>query len=73
VTDRLLVQALHAANASAAYRLYAQACHRIYAAAPEVWPVQPNERVALRSNIQGYQYNFLYGANYYPVYNMYRA
>jgi peptide/nickel transport system substrate-binding protein len=73
VTDRLLVQALHAANASAAYRFYRQACHRIYAAAPEVWPVQPNERIALRSNVQGYQYNFLYGENYYPVYNMYRS
>jgi peptide/nickel transport system substrate-binding protein len=72
-TDRQLVAALHAPTALAAYRLYARACTRIYRAAAEVWTVQPNDRIAVRANIKGYQYNYLYGANFYPVYNMSRA
>ena len=73
VTDQLLTQALHAANTAAAYRLYQKAINRIYAAAPNIWPVQPDERIALRTNVHGYQYNFVYSAFYYPLYNMYRT
>jgi peptide/nickel transport system substrate-binding protein len=73
VTDRLLTQALKATAAGKAYHLFAEACTRIYHAAPNIWTVQPKERVALRSNVHGYAYNFLYSNYYFPLYDMYTS
>jgi peptide/nickel transport system substrate-binding protein len=70
-TDRLLVQALHASTAKQAYHLFQLVCYRVYAAAPNIWTVQPDEQVALRSNVHGYSYNFEYSNYYFPLYNMY--
>jgi ABC-type transport system substrate-binding protein len=72
VTDKLLFRAMRATSSAQALRLFTQVCHRVYKAAPNIWPVQPNERIALRSNIHGYEYNYQYGENYYPLYNMYK-
>ena len=33
---------------------------------------QPNERVAMRDNVKGYEYNFPYSFNYFPFDKMYR-
>jgi peptide/nickel transport system substrate-binding protein len=73
VTDRLLNKGLHATSGGAAYRYYRQVVNRVYAAAPNIWPVQPKERIAVRNNVHGYSYNFLYSAYYYPLYTMYRS
>jgi peptide/nickel transport system substrate-binding protein len=70
-TDRLLVQALHAKTAKRAYHLFQLVCYRVYAAAPNIWTVQPDEQVALRSNVRGYSYNFEYSNYYFPLYSMY--
>jgi peptide/nickel transport system substrate-binding protein len=72
-TDRQLLQARKATDMGKAYRLYQQICNRVYDQAIEIWPVQPNERVALRANVHGYQYNYLYSSYYYPLYDMYRS
>jgi ABC-type transport system substrate-binding protein len=73
VTDRLLVAGVRAKTAAASYRNFVQACHRIYNDAVEIWAAQPSERVALRKNIHGYTYNYLYSSFYYPLYDMYRS
>jgi len=72
-TDQQLLQARKATDMGTAYRLYQQICNRVYDQALEIWPVQPDEFVALRSTVHGYQYNFLYTSAYYPLYNMYRS
>jgi peptide/nickel transport system substrate-binding protein len=72
VTDRLLLKAQHASSLSVARQYWRQAMSRVYQAAPNIWTVQPQEEVALRSNIGGYAYNFLFSKFYYPVYTMYR-
>jgi peptide/nickel transport system substrate-binding protein len=73
VTDSLLNKGLHATSGTVAYKYYRQVVDRVYVAAPNIWPVQPNEQIALRNNVHGYSYNFLYSAYYYPLYNMYRS
>jgi peptide/nickel transport system substrate-binding protein len=73
LTDRFLMAGVRAKSAGAAYRNFARACHRIYNAAVEIWAAQPTERVALRKNVHGYTYNYLYSAFYYPLYDMYRS
>ena len=72
-TDALLLKARQLSDPKAAYAVYKQICDRIYTLALEIWPVQPNERIALRSNIRGYTYNFQYSSSYYPLYQMYRG
>ena len=71
-TDALLLQARRSTDPKAAYRIYQQICAKVYDLALEIWPVQPNERIALRSNVHGYTYNFIYSNAYYPLYTMYR-
>lgn len=71
VTDRLLARAVREPNAGRAYHLFAQAVTRVYRAAPNIWPVQPKEHVALRSTVRGYSYNYLYSNYYFPLYSMY--
>jgi peptide/nickel transport system substrate-binding protein len=73
VTDRYLMNGVRAKSTAAAQRNFAQACHRIYKAAVEIWAAQPSERVALRKNVHGYTYNYLYSSYYYPLYDMYKS
>jgi peptide/nickel transport system substrate-binding protein len=72
-TDALLLKARMTIDPVAAYKLYAEVCNRVYDLALEIWPVQPNDLIALRTNVHGYTYNFLYGSEYYPVYSMYKS
>ena len=72
-TDRELLEARATTDPKKAYRLYQKVCDRVYALALGLWPVQPNDRVAVRTNVHGYQYNFLEGNTYFPLYNMYRS
>jgi hypothetical protein len=44
----------------------------IYTEAPEIWVVQNNERVALQSNVKGYEYTLSYYRNYFPFEQMYK-
>jgi peptide/nickel transport system substrate-binding protein len=73
VTDRLINQALRARDPRREYHFWQEALYRVYPAAPNIWTVQPDDMVALRSTVHGYTYNFLYGSNYYPVYTMWRG
>ena len=66
--DNLLVQAQTAANADAQHALYAKVLPIVYDDAPEIWAAQPDDRVALRKNVHGFTYNFLYSSYYYDLY-----
>lgn len=66
--DTLLVQASQATDPSTARALYAKALHIVYDQAYEIWAVQPDDRVALRDNVHGFVYNYLYGSYYYDLY-----
>ena len=48
--------------------LYAKALPSSISDAPEIWAAQPNDRVALRTNVHGFMYNFLYSSFYYDLY-----
>jgi len=69
-TDSQLVQARKATDAATAQRLYRSISDRVYDQALEIWPAQPDEIVAVRDNVHGYRYNYLYGFFYYPLYDM---
>jgi len=71
--DSLLVRARGTSDAKAALAMYKQVCDKVYDLALEIPVAQPTERVALRSNVHGYQYNYMSGRNYYPLYNMYKS
>jgi peptide/nickel transport system substrate-binding protein len=73
VTDQWLNKGMRATNARTALGWFTAVCHRVYAQAPNIWPVQPDERVALRNNVHGYTYNYLYSNYYYPLYDMWRG
>lgn len=73
VTDKLLLKGQHAVSEKVAHKYWQQAMNRVYQAAPNIWTVQPQEQIALRSNIGGYRYNFLFSKFYWPVYSMYRT
>lgn len=71
--DGLITRAVRSPKQSEAHSLYQKACHIIYDQAPAVFMVQPQEQVALRSNVHGYAYDFLYGSYYYPLYKMWKS
>jgi ABC-type transport system substrate-binding protein len=66
--DSLLVQARSAANAATARADFKKAIDIIYNQALEIWAVQPNDRIAMRDNVHGFVYNYLYGSFYYDLY-----
>jgi len=70
--DKLLEAARIEQDQAKKDQLYQEATEIIYTEAPEVWVMQPNERVALRDNVKGYAYNFSYTFNYFPFEKMYR-
>ena len=53
-------------------QLYKEAVEIIYTEAPEIWALQTNERIALRSNVMGYQYNLSYYKEGISFANMYK-
>jgi peptide/nickel transport system substrate-binding protein len=71
--DQLVLAGMKAPDEATAMRYYTQAVNRIHDEALAIWSVQPNEGVVLRSDIKGYQYNYLYSNYYFPVYQMYRG
>ncbi len=71
--DSWLSRGREAHDAATAYRLYQEVCNKVYDLALEIPVAQPTERVALRSNVHGYQYNYMSGRNYYPLYDMYKS
>jgi peptide/nickel transport system substrate-binding protein len=66
--DKLLEQAEVAPNAAQQHALYAKAIPLVYDDAPEVWAVQQNDRIAVRTVVHGFRYNFLYSSFYYDLY-----
>jgi len=58
--DKLLEQARSEMDSTKRDEAYQQAVEMIYTDSPEVWAVQTNERIALRSNVKGYEYNLSY-------------
>jgi peptide/nickel transport system substrate-binding protein len=71
--DRLLLGAMRATKQTIAMRDYRSVVNRVYDQAVSIWTVQPDEGVALRRDVQGYDYNYLYSNYYFPVYQMYRG
>jgi peptide/nickel transport system substrate-binding protein len=70
--DSLLKQARVEQDPAKRDQLYQEATEIIYTEAPEVWIMQPNDRIALRDNVKGYEYNFSYGPWYFPFAKMYK-
>jgi ABC-type transport system substrate-binding protein len=66
--DALLVKAMQATDSATAKALYGKVLDVVYNQAYEIWAVQPNDRIALRANVHGFVYNFLYGNFYYDLY-----
>jgi len=58
--DKLLEQARVEMDQAKQDQLYQEAVEIIYTESPEVWAVQTNERIALRDNVKGYEYNLSY-------------
>jgi peptide/nickel transport system substrate-binding protein len=71
--DQLVLAGMQAPDETTAMRYYTQAVNRIHDEAISIWAVQPHEAVALRSDIKGYQYNYLISYYDFPIYNMYRG
>jgi peptide/nickel transport system substrate-binding protein len=70
--DKLLKAARIEQDPAKRDQLYQQATEIIYAEAPEVWVIQPTERIAMRDNVKGYGYNFSYMQTYFPFAQMYK-
>jgi peptide/nickel transport system substrate-binding protein len=71
--DQLVLAGMKSTDDATAMRYYTQAVNRIHDEAISIWSVQPNDAVALRSDIKGYQYNYLESSYNFPLYNMYRG
>jgi ABC-type transport system substrate-binding protein len=66
--DSLLEQGAVATSAAKASAIFKQMCDIVYNDAVEIWAAQPNDRIALRSNVHGFVYNFLESSYYYDLY-----
>ncbi len=66
--NALLEQAAATPDPAKAKALYAQMADIVYNDAPNIWTYQGYDNVALRTNIHGYRYNFLYTAPYLDLY-----
>jgi peptide/nickel transport system substrate-binding protein len=71
--DQLILAAMKANDPATVMRNYTAAVNRIHDDAISIWSVQPDEAVAVRRDIRGYQYNYVYTFYNFPFYNMYRA
>lgn len=70
--DKALEQARVEQDDAKRDALYQQAVEQIYSDAPEIWVFQPTERVAMRDNVKGYEYNFAYSYWYFDYSKMYK-
>ncbi len=70
--DKLLEAARIEQDPAKRDQMYQDATEIIYTEAPEVWVMQPTERIAMRDNVKGYEYNFSYAHHYFPFEKMYR-
>ncbi len=66
--DSLLVAGRDSADAATAKADFMKAMDIVYNQALEIWAVQPSDRVAMRSNVHGFVYNYLYGSFMYDLY-----
>jgi peptide/nickel transport system substrate-binding protein len=70
--DKLLEQARVEQDPAKRDQLYQQAVEQIYSDAPEIWTIQPTERIAMRTDVKGYEYNFPYSYFYFNFDKMYK-
>ncbi len=70
--DKFLEQARSEQDDVKRARLYQEAIEIIYTEACEVWAIQPKERIAIRSSVKGYEYNFSYSNWYFNFEKMYK-
>lgn len=70
--DKLLEQARAEVDDARRDEYYQEATEIIYTEAPEVWTIQPTERIAMRSNVKGYEYNFAYSSWCFSFEKMYK-
>ena len=70
--DKLLEQARVEQDPAKRDALYQEAVEIIYTEAPEIWVMQPTERVAMRDNVKRYEYNFSYSFWYFNFEKMYK-
>jgi ABC-type transport system substrate-binding protein len=66
--NSLLEQAAAAPDPVKARAIYTRMADIIYNDAPNIWMYQGYENVAMRNNIHGYKYNFLYTGFYLDLY-----
>jgi len=70
--DKLLETARVEQDTAKRDSLYQQAVEQIYTDAPEIWCIQPTERIAIRDNVKGYEYNFSYSYWFFNFEKMYK-
>ena len=70
--DKLLEQGRVEQDQAKKDKLYQQAVETIYTESPEIWVLQPTERVVMQSNVKGFEYNFSYTYYYYNFDKMYK-
>ncbi|MGH2345024.1 MAG: ABC transporter substrate-binding protein [Chloroflexota bacterium] len=68
--DTYLEQGRGATSSAAARAAFTKAMNLVYNQALEIWAVQQNDTIAMRDNIHGFVYNYLYGAYYYDLYSL---
>jgi peptide/nickel transport system substrate-binding protein len=66
--DTMLEQGIAAPDAAKASAIFSRICDIVYSDAPQIWAAQPNDLVAMRTNVHGFVYNFLYSSYYYDLY-----
>lgn len=68
VLDSLLAQASTSTDPTTTKSLYQQAMDIAYNEAVDIGLVQGDDLIAMRSNLHGFVYNYLYGSFYYDLY-----
>jgi ABC-type transport system substrate-binding protein len=68
VLDSLLQQASTSTDPSTTKTLYQKAMDIAYNEAVDIPLVQGDDLIAMRSNVHGFVYNYLYGSFYYDLY-----
>ena len=66
--NTLLEQAMASPDPAKSRALYAQMADIVYNDAPNIWMYQSDDNVAMRTNVHGYAYNFLYTNLYLDLY-----
>ena len=66
--DTLLLAGKYAPNTATASANFEKAMAIVYDQAIEIWAVQVHDTVAMRSNVHGFVYNYLYSSYMYDLY-----